>query len=172
MARLKDEGGIGAGAGAVVGSVFPGVGTAIGGAIGGAVEKAWRSVHKDWTQGKTLQDVCPNHSGSLRKRDYDIVAHYANTTADVITKWQMATRGRRPDASPCAMAKWIKKYNLSSADVNYIFTNQLTFAEYATKKKQAVSEPTAGSPTTAKAKKSNIGAIAIPLLGYFLFKGK
>ena len=172
MARLKDEGGIGAGAGAVVGSVVPGVGTAIGGAIGGAIEKAWKSVHRDWTEGKSLEDVCPNHSGSLRKRDYDIIAHYANTTADVITKWQMATRGRRPDASPCAMAKWIKKYNLSSADVNYIFNNQETFAEYAKKKNETISGSNEIAAKAPAAKKKSASILALAPIAYFLLKGK
>ena len=171
MAISEEVGGIGAGAGAVVGSVVPGVGTVIGGAIGGAIQKAWQSVHRDWTEGKSLEDVCPNHTGNLKKRDYDIVAHYGNTTADVITKWQTATRGRRPDSSPCAMAKWIKKYNLSGADVNYIFTNQEVFSEYAKKKKATVSGSSETTSTPAT-KKKGLNILALAPVAYFLLKGK
>ena len=178
MAKPKDVTGIGAGVGAAVGSIVPGAGTAIGGAIGGAIESVYRSAHKDWTQGKSLNDVHPGTTGSIKKRDYDIIAHYAGVTSVDIGNWQIATHGmphRMPNPDPYHLRLAIQNNSLNPDDVKFIFQNHITFFDYVQKKKKVAggnvsqSPPIPQTPQTAPKKKGS----ALPILGavaYFLMK--
>ena len=178
MAKPRDISGIGAGVGAAVGSVVPGAGTAIGGAIGGAIEDVWKSRHVDWTKGKTLNDIHPGTTGSTKKRDYDIIAHYAGVTSVDIGNWQIATHGmphRMPNPDPYHLRLAIQNNRLNPDDVKFIFQNHITFFDYVQKKKKVAGGTTQETPPiptkieTAPKKKGSV----LPILGaaaYFLLK--
>ena len=167
--------GVGTGVGATVGSVVPGVGTAIGAALGGAYDVVSQYAKKkvDWTTGKSLSDVKAGTSGSIRKRDYDIIAHYAGVPTTQITAWQVAMRSQgKPVLGTYQLKQAIQTNGLAPEEVAYVFNNLISFSDYM-KNRSKIRAQSGKSPlpTGGKKKTNPVVLLGLGLAALKLFKG-